>query len=489
MRAQGILTFGLVAVLCCPAFSAGRRKRMTQQEILDIVLRQTKPLEFPRGDRLPLYLWVVRGLGTEDPAEAEAMMRKLDDRGIAVTAAWNPNPRHRERSLKQALSISRLQKKLGLRVNVDANRCTYSICNGDPKTAHVTDEGEKFFDMSMRPNRKIGCPFALEFRYPAIREQLEYFARAYKEEGIQVDFMFADWEIDGPIEWNDAWAASKRCKRCRDNMPQIDDFRSFQKTLRTIRCEIQREVYAEPMKPYFPNVLVGNYAVYPGNGYRYWYDYFERDDLAPGMPHQTDQGAKYREWFDEFPLCGYTFAMPVVYTWYRTFDWYDFDSLDYRWFYNLLLVTSNAGKCTAPNVPIITFVHWTTTAPPPEPDPNVKQFSGEKYKELLWHMLLRGHDGLFLWCPQPEAEQEIKPLHEVYAASLEYRGFLERGEPVSFDVPKKPGPVVSGLRLGDWVLARRTDFDSTSKPVEVKVGDGKIVVPRAEGRCQILRVR
>jgi len=59
---------------------------MTQQEILDIVLRQTRPLKFPRGNRFPLLLWVVRGVGTEDPAEAERVMRELDRRGIGSPA-------------------------------------------------------------------------------------------------------------------------------------------------------------------------------------------------------------------------------------------------------------------------------------------------------------------------------------------------------------------------------------------------------------------
>jgi hypothetical protein len=35
---------------------------------------------------------------------------------------------------------------------------------------------------------------------------------------------------------------------------------------------------------------------------------------------------------------------------------------------------------------------------------------------------------------------------------------LDRGQPISFDVPREPRTVVSGLRLGNRVLVRRTDF-------------------------------
>jgi hypothetical protein len=224
--------------------------------------------------------------------------------------------------------------------------------------------------------------------------------------------------------------------------------------------------------------------VYPNDGYRYWYDYFEQEVTAP--PYQADQRARYRPWFQEFPLTGYTFAMPVVYTWYPTFHWYDFENTDYRWFYNMLLVGTGAARSTPATIPLITFVHWQTTAPPPNADPKVKQFSAEKYQELLWHLLLRGHDALAMWCERAQVGQETRLVQEVYAAALEYREFLDRGRPASFAVPTQPGPVVSGLVLDRRVLVRRTDFDATQAPVTLTIEGRPLAVPRRDGRCQIL---
>lgn len=457
---------------------------MTQAEQIQMVLRETKPLKYPRGNRLPLYLWPAMGAGTTDDAETEAILRQLDARGIALLSAWRPGA-NQEASLAEGLRVGALQKRLGLSVGINANACLYSIFNGDESTAHVNEKGERFFDFSFGERHKMGCPFAMEHRIPVIREQLEYFLRAYKEKGIPIDFIFADWEIDGPIEWNGAWDASKKCVVCRKNIPNLDDFTTFQATLRRLRSDVQRRLFSEPVLSRFPKALVGNYAVYPCDGYRYWYDYFEV--FTEGTPHIVDQRAKYRQWFqDEWRLTGYTFAMPVIYTWYPIFQWYDFDNPDYRWFYNLLKEGSSAGRHTPKEVPIITFVHWHTTSPPPQPDPSVKQFSAEKYQELLWHLLLRGHDTFFLWSPLNEAAREIQLLHPVYADSLQYREFLDRGEPITFEVPPKPGPVVSGLRVGNRVLVRRTDFDATSGPITLKVGNQTLVVPRAEGKCQIL---
>ena len=452
-------------------------------EHIQIVLDETEPLEFGRDQRLPIYLWQAMNPGPLDQEDAEELLKHLDERGIGLVTSWNPGKR--EQSLAESLTIAEVQKKLDLQVNINATSCLYSFFNGDERTAHVDDEGKPFWDTSFG-KQKMGCPFALDFRRPDMREQLGYFIKAFKEKGVNVDFVFADWEIDGPIEFNEAHAASKRCRRCRQNIPDIDDFEHFQQALRTLRSELQREVYAEPIKDNFHGTLVGNYGVYPHNGYRYWYDYYEY--YVEGQPCQIDRRAKYRKWYEEFPETGYTFAMPVVYPWRGIFDWYDYADTDYCWFYNMLLVASNAGKHTPNEISIISFVHWHTI----ESDDNVgvaKQFSEEKYQELLWHMLLRGTDTFFLWCRKEEAPKEIRLVHQVYAKAQQYGRFLSEGKPIIFDVPKQPGTVVSALKLENRLLVRRTDFKKTSEPVEITVGDKKITIADTPGRCQIIELR
>ena len=473
----------ILAALSPSLATAARRKRMSPEEKIKVILDHTKPLRHPRGRRLPLYVWAATEI-PGDEAQVRVTLEALASRGIAACATWRPG-KAAEASLQRALLVASVQKRLGLRINVNATPCTYTVCDGSPETAHVDAQGNRFFDTSSSPRRKLGCPFRLKGRYPAIRAQLEPFLDAYKQRGLPIDFIFTDWEIDGPIEWQGGWDAARRCVVCRKNIPDIDDFLAFQKAYRAIRSEVQRECFAAPVLARFPKALVGNYGVYPHGGWRYWYDYFEKEP-GPGVPVRMDFRCPVRPWAHEFRSCGYTFAMPTVYTWYRTWFWYDWPNGDYRWFYNMLLVASNAAAHTPPDVPLITFVHHTTTSPPKEPDPAVKQMSTWAYKELLWHMLLRGHDTFFLWCPDSELADEIEPVHEVWAAALEYREFLDRGEPVTFEVPRRPGPVVSALRLGDRVLVRRTDFEATAGPVELRVGDRTVSIPRAEGRCQVL---
>ena len=222
--------------------------------------------------------------GDLDPNTAGYLVRELDRRGIGLVCSWSVGDR--ERSLRQGLALARIQKRLGAPVSVNATALLYSLFNGDPRTAHVDDRGRPFFDDSFGSGHSMGCPFTLDLRKEEIRQRVDDFARAYERAGISPDFVWADWEIDGPIEFNRAHEASLRCRRCRSRIPQIGNFLAFQKTLRELRSDLQRYMFSEPLRSRFPRVLVGNYAVHPHDGFRYWYDFFE--EYAAGQPFIAD---------------------------------------------------------------------------------------------------------------------------------------------------------------------------------------------------------
>jgi hypothetical protein len=474
-----------LAVLLCAA-GLGEAGPQRFPASIRTVLASAEPLSHPRGRRLPLLVWPTLRGAVDDDALQEEIVRQLDRRGIAMIATWDPD--REDASRKRSLRIARIQQKLGLPVVVNANPCLYRFFDGRTQTAHVDAGGGRFFDESFGKRHKMGCPFAVDFRYPAMRRRVESFVRAYHEAKLPLDLVWGDWEIDGPLEVNRSWEAAKRCTVCRKNIPGIERFEAYQEAVRVKRADMTRRCYVEPILSRYPKCLVGNYGVYPHGGLRYWWDYFERFERY--HPHVVDQRAKYRKWFHEFALTGYTFAMPVVYTWQDTFRWYDFEDADYRWFYNLLLVGSNACKHTNRGVPVISFVHWHTVASSGEADPAVRQMSRGAYQELLWHLLLRGTDGLFLWCGRQQDAVETRLVHEVYAASLAHADWLTRGKPVTFDVPKRPGPVVSGLRVGGRVLVRRTDFGKAARrAVRLEVDGRTLTVPPAPGRCQLLELR
>jgi hypothetical protein len=470
------------ATLTSVACAAGG-KRMTDEEVLKAIIAEVPPLPEALGDRIPLRGSRLEGWLPDDDAEALEFLQALADRGVGISPRWNSAKP--DDSITASLRMARLQDQLGLPISVNASRCIYSFFDGDESTFHLAEDGTPFFDDSFS-KRKMGCPFRLEHRKQEIKDQFKPFLEAYKQAGLDIDFMYVDWEIDGPLEWNGAWEHSKRCTVCREHIPDIDDFASFQRALREIRSDLQRECYSEIVRSYFPDVLVGNYSVNPHNGWRYWYDYYEK--LPEGAPYKLDQLEKYRPWADEFDACGYTFANPVCYTWYDTWSWYpDFSSDDYRWFYNLLKVGTNACKSTAQSVPVIPWVHWHTTAQPADTPP-VPQMSEWAHKEFLWHLFLRGADSLMMWCTASETVKEVQMMNEVLGETLAYREFLDGGEPVIFHVPGRPGAVVSGLKLGNRLLVRRTDFDDYTGPVTRQVGDVDVQIPYLPGECQIINL-
>lgn len=485
MRRLSFLALAGIVLTGFPLLFAEDAKPMTQRDYLELILKETKPLKHPRGKRLPLYLWSSRISGMTDEGEIERILRALDERGIGAFCSWNPG--NLQASLEECLRVGRIQKKLGLLVNIDGTSVTGAFFNGEESTAHVGEDGKPFFDMSFAGYVKMGCPFALAHRYEPIKKQVEPFVKAYKENDIPLGFWAADWEIDGPIEWNDGWQNSKKCRRCRENIKNIDDFTAFQTALRRIRSDMQNEVFCKTILAHFPNALIANYAMNPHDGYRYWYDWFEKPVEA--APVKKDQNAGYRKWPDEFDSSGYTCAMPVIYAWSPIYNYYTFDNKEYRWFYNMLLEGTSTGQKTPQQIPLIPFVHFTPIKLSPQDLPEgYAALSEAKYKELLWHLLLRGHDTFCMWCPNEELAQETRPLHEVYAASLEYADFLNRGQPMLFDVPPQPGTVISALKLGNRLLVRRTDFGAAAGPVEVQVGGKKITVPASDGKCVVMEI-
>ncbi len=295
--------------------------------IVDIIIENTKPISIKEEKRFPLFVWTGIPFGISEE-EIKNYLLKLKDRNILLFTRWNIPKEGIEKGIKDALKIDKIRKELNLPVVVDATSIVYRFFDGSEETAHIDENGNIFFDMSFDPKVKIGCPFRIESRFQVIKDRLEKFLKAYKESGIDINYWAVDWEIDGPIEWNDAWENSKKCVICKKEIKNIDNFDEFQKIIRKKRADLQKIVFVDTIKKYYPDCLIGNYGVNPHDGYRYWWDYFEKE--VEGASYQKKHNALHRKWFDEFKYSGYTMAMPVIYTWFRFFNDYNFGEKEYR---------------------------------------------------------------------------------------------------------------------------------------------------------------
>ncbi len=446
---------------------------MAQENVCDILIKNTSPVPIDSKQRLPLFVWARIPSNLSDD-EISDYLKKLNERKIVLLTGWRIPKEGIEKGISEAIRIDRIRKNLGLPVFVDASGIVYMFFNGSEETAHIDDEGKPFFDTSFSKGVKIGCPFRIDTRYPVIESRIKQFLEAYKNEGIKINYWAVDWEIDGPMEWNDAWENSKKCTICRQNIERIEDFDNFQRAVRRKRADLQKSVFVETVKQYYPECLIGNYAVNPHDGYRYWWDYFEKE--VKDATYQKKQNALHRKWFDEFKYSGYTIAMPVIYTWYRFFNDYTFENKQYRWFYPLLKEATSVGRNTKPEIPIVSFVHWQTVLKPKQIPSDFEPMSRDRYKELLWHMLLRGHDTFCIWSPQNEMSEEIKVVHEVYLESLRYSDFILRGKPIYWNVPEEPDTIISAIRLKNNLLVMRTDFND-SKEIRMTIDHTTVRIP------------
>jgi hypothetical protein len=57
---------------------------------------------------------------------------------------------------------------------------------------------------------------------------------------------------------------------------------------------------------------------------------------------------------------------------------------------------------------------------------------------------------------------------------------------VCFDVPKRPGAVVSAMLLGKKLLVRRSDFADGKEAVSIQVGMKSVSIAAAPGKCQVI---
>ena len=469
-----------VVVVCCA--SLGLAGEPVKKSALQMALENTQPLKFAQGDRPPLVFWTPNLVTGANDADLEKTLADLKARGIGLLHRWSADV---EKGPGPWIRVGKFQKKLAMPVIVDGTGIAHGFYPGDEKLGHVDKDGKRFRDKSFFWSP--GCPFTLKDRITEKRKPYEAWCQKYKDAGLTVDYWMADFEFDGPNEWNDGWAAAKNCTVCREKIPAIDtDFAAFQKAVREIRTQIQRETWVEPLKAAFPAIRIGNYGMNSHDGFRYYKDFYEKFDM--NLPHKMEQKAVYRPWAKEFDNSGYTLAMPVVYTWGWIFDSCTFPNKQYRWFYNMLLEATSVAKSRAPETTVMPFMHWSTTDPPKDLPAGFEPMSRETYEELLWHMLLRGFDGFVMWSPDAETAVEVQPVHAVYAASLEYRDFLAKGKPAVFDLPSEPGTVISALQLGNKLLVRRTDFGGSKDPVQIKIAGKNVAIPANPGTCFIVNL-
>ena len=109
-----------------------------------------------------------------------------------------------------------------------------------------------------------------------------------------------------------------------------------------------------------------------------------------------------------------------------------------------------------------------------------------RYREVLRHLWLRGINGMQIFNPvhagyETMAVDEVKDAAAIYDEMLGYRDFLDRGVPLSLNVPKiqDDGVIWSGLRLEDRAIVRIFKQGAGTAKVTVEPWPGRKITLEA----------
>ena len=223
---------------------------------------------------------------------------------------------------------------------MNANSCLYSFFDGSDDTLHIDVDGTRFADTSL--GGKLGCPFAIEYRVPVIKPCVEEFLRAYKQAGVEVDFVFADWEVTGRSNGTTRGRVRGGADAASEDLRDRRLLAYFSRRFADSRGFNVMHL-ATTLRPIFRGVWLATMASTRTTDSAIG-TITSRRNQRPGVLSRLTYGRSIATGCTSSTVRDTRFAMPVVYTWYPTFDWYDFDDCDYRWFYNMLQVGSNAGR-------------------------------------------------------------------------------------------------------------------------------------------------
>jgi hypothetical protein len=437
-----------------PPLRATRTEPPASFNLLDEINREVPALRHPRGSRWPMIFWQA---GSFEPQSPE-VYRQMLSRG------FTQHIRLDESMISTAQALQRAGSPV-IMMQGEGGTYPYSTA-GDPK------EWAHQFDVGYAPkNRVHACP-AVTKGWAANANRIRTTLQHFKDAGVTVDAVWMDWEVE-PAVGEGNYEQAIHCARCRATLPRevLSTELAFEDYCSRKYVELVGTYLAAPVAEIFPGCSTTNWEAIvssPEHPILGW----EQQTLVPLIP----------------PV--FTASNPVAYGMTLFFDqWKDSFKLDRehvdQLYAHLLLRqiscdTANR-KIWAPQMESIPWVaRWCAADVNPKESRPI--MSRERYREVLRHLWLRGISGMQIFNSiVPGYEQmtlyEIKDAVAVYDEMLEYRDFLEKGEPMNLAVPKlqDDGVLWSGLLMRDTALIRTFKQGSGTGSVMVEPWAGSPV--------------
>ena len=412
----------------------------------DAVLEKIPPLKHSRGSRWPLIAWEGFSFKPQPTEYYSQLLRRGLTQHIRMETGM----------IETALAIQAAGSPV---ISMEGGSGPFpASLAGEPETwAHQLDAGYKPKDY-VRP-----CP-SIHAGWAKFADQLRGTLRQFRDRGVQIDAVWADWEGD-PLYGSDRYEQARHCKRCREILPakvlaSSDVFGDY--TARKF-YELFGAYYAGPVLEYYPKCSVTDWLAQPS---------------TPEQP-QLGWGGKPGHIYLPPIMTAYNPTAYGAASWvwkkHQRSDQRDQEHVDQVYTNLLLRETSLAGSLAARWTPEKELIPWVARWVSEAPETDFPVMSRPRYREVLRHLWLRGVAGMQVFAPRMKdfeamALPELEDAVAVYDEMLGFREFLERGEVLQREIPHEQddGVLWSGLRLGDRAVVRvfKQGQDSAKQQVE-----------------------
>jgi hypothetical protein len=456
--AVALLLLLIVSTVTAADPPATEQRSRNIQYSLPSFFEVVQPMKHPLGGRMPLLVWSLPMPGGQAliwSRRSGALRKAVDElarRGIAP-AVMPPGD--------GAVALARTLQEAGQPVYL-------SIPRGDQLqatawqncTIWVQPPGAK----PQKSEREQRWP-CLPMNDPATAAKwVEQRVAALHDAQVKVSGAFFDDEglpqpLPGLLE------SQRSTAECRAQYPQglLDDPQQFRTYVMTLRAKLIEQAMTEPIHRLFPGALVGNFGEYSS---------------TQQAPYLDAGGHAYP------PLrCGGDLVTPVIYAMVEPAVGADRqvltqEKLDARYLQDLLGNFSLAAPAAKAYGQLLVPYAGQQVSAGALPRGPLRTMSDSAWRELQWHLWLRGAYGIFLFNPPPSKATSpmsasfrmVENARDIYDQVLAHRQFLENGEPMTYAVSNllKGDPMWSGLRLPEHCLVRTFSPNPQTQSVKVQ---------------------
>jgi hypothetical protein len=449
----------------------------------DSLFKTVRPLTKPLNGRFPIFVWNLPTFNYSNSDKMRWEISELGRRGINV---WPHIQYSKPETLPDQIKLAKMAQEMGQPIYL-----VYSDCEQPGGQKKLWPESRMWL-----PPRKDGS-YGGDKSWPILpladssyaADQMREILKKFKQAGIKVSGLMSDQE-NLPYPWNGIYSSQKTeaARKYYKNPEVLKNSNTFKQYALNLRAKILREIFVVPLQELWPQAVYGNYGDVLSWGN---HPFVVANNCA------FPEGVKIADKISQ-PVC---YAHTGLLLKNIPADMIPSQKeVDAIFFHLMLRTASTALINKRPDIFCIPWISKAICHINYEKRVRMLGLSSHLFKEFIRHCFLRGADGFciyncgfykggYLVSPQRSFES-MDDTVAVYNELLPYREFLEKGEPMTFDVPHMnwQGGIWSGLALKDKRLIRVASLGNKLSLINVPTFPNKTTTLEAppEGRYYLI---